>query len=180
MNKGDIYPPFFGLQKLYIFHRTGRTPDFEGDPFSRQNLPVALGESIVCARRIAGADDDFSGRGGFHELIGHYKTQKGPFARATFWAFLLQLNVVVYYFLIGRALHLDIHFVDYFIFIPLVLIILTIPITISGLGLREESYIEIFKFYGISAQAAVSFSLIGVAFNLVIGLIGGIIYVTRR
>ena len=116
----------------------------------------------------------------FRETILHYKTQKGPFARATFWALLLQLNVVVYYYLIGRALHLNIQFIDYFIFIPLVLIILTIPITISGLGLREESYIEIFKYYGIGAQAAVSFSLIGVAFNLVIGVIGGIIYVTRR
>ncbi len=116
----------------------------------------------------------------FRETILHYRTQKKPFALATLWAFLLQLNVVVYYFLIGRALHLDIHFVDYFIFIPLVLIIQTLPITISGLGLREESYIEIFRFYGIPAQAAVSFSLIGVGFNLIIGLIGGIIYVTRR
>ncbi len=116
----------------------------------------------------------------FRETILHYKTQKGPFAWATFWAFLLQLNVVVYYYLIGRALHLNIQFIDYFVFIPLVLIILTIPITISGLGLREESYIEIFRFYGISAQAAVSFSLIGVAFNLIIGIVGGIIYVTRR
>lgn len=116
----------------------------------------------------------------FRETILHYRTQKGPFARATLWAFLLQLNVVVYYFLIGRALHLKIHFVDYFVFIPLVLIIQTVPITISGLGLREESYIEIFRYYGIAAQTAVSFSLIGVAFNLVIGLMGGIIYVTRR
>jgi glycosyltransferase 2 family protein len=116
----------------------------------------------------------------FRETILRYKDQKGPFAWATFWALLLQLNVVVYYYLIGKALHLDIHFIDYFIFIPLVLIIQTIPITISGLGLREESYIEIFKHYGISAQAAVSFSLIGVAFNLIIGVIGGIIYVTRR
>jgi uncharacterized protein (TIRG00374 family) len=116
----------------------------------------------------------------FRETILHYRTQKGPFIRATFWAFLLQLNVIIYYFLIGRALHLSIYFVDYFIFIPLVLIILTVPITISGLGLREESYIEIFRFYQIPAQAAVSFSLIGVAFNLVIGIIGGAIYVTRK
>jgi len=116
----------------------------------------------------------------FRETILHYRTQKGPFARATLWAFLLQLNVVVYYFLIGRALHLKIQFIDYFIFIPLVLIIQTIPITISGLGLREESYIEIFRYYGIAAQTAVSFSLIGVAFNLVIGLVGGVIYVTRK
>lgn len=114
------------------------------------------------------------------ETILHYRTQKKAFAWATFWAFLLQVNVVVYYYIIGKALQLNIAFIDYFIFIPLVLIILTVPITVSGLGLREESYIEIFRYYGIPAEAAVSFSLIGVGFNLIIGLIGGVIYVTRK
>jgi uncharacterized protein (TIRG00374 family) len=114
------------------------------------------------------------------ETILHYRTQKGPFMQATLWAFLLQLNVILYYFLIGKALHLRIHFIDYFIFIPIVLLIQIIPITINGLGLREGSYIEIFKFYGISPQTAISFSVIDVAFVLVIGLIGGIIYVSRK
>ena len=116
----------------------------------------------------------------FRETILHYRTQKRAFLRATFWAVLLQLNVILYYFLIGRALHLKIHLIDYFIFIPIVLVIQIIPITINGLGLREGSYIEIFKFYGISPQSAVSFSLVDVAFNLVLGLIGGIIYVSRK
>ena len=115
------------------------------------------------------------------ETILHYRTQKGPFLRATFWAVLLQLNVILYYFLIGKALHLRIHFLDYFIFIPIVLLIQSIPITINGLGLREGSYIEIFRFYGIGPQTAVSFSLIAdVAFVLILGLIGGIIYVSRK
>jgi glycosyltransferase 2 family protein len=116
----------------------------------------------------------------FRETILHYRTQKRAFLRATFWAVFLQLNVILYYFLIGRALHLKINFIDYFIFIPIVLVIQIIPITINGLGLREGSYIEIFKFYGISARSAVSFSLVDVAFNLVLGLVGGIIYVARR
>jgi uncharacterized protein (TIRG00374 family) len=116
----------------------------------------------------------------FRETILHYRTQKGPFLLATFWALLLQLNVILYYFLIGRALHLDIQFIDYFIFIPIVLVIQIIPVTINGLGLREGSYIEIFKYYGILPQAAVSFSLVDVAFNLVLGLIGGTIYVSRK
>lgn len=116
----------------------------------------------------------------FRETILHYRTQKRAFLRATFWAVLLQLNVILYYFLIGQALHLNIHFIDYFIFIPIVLVIQIIPITINGLGLREGSYIEIFKFYGISARSAVSFSLVDVGFNLVLGLVGGIIYVARR
>jgi len=116
----------------------------------------------------------------FRETILHYRTQKRAFLRATFWAVLLQLNVILYYFLIGLALHLNIQLIDYFIFIPIVLVIQIIPITINGLGLREGSYIEIFKFYGISARSAVSFSLVDVGFNLVLGLIGGTIYVTRK
>lgn len=116
----------------------------------------------------------------FRETILRYRTQKGPFLRATWWAFLLQLNVILYYFLIGKALRLKIHFIDYFIFIPIVLIIQLIPITINGLGLREGSYIEIFKFYGISPQTAFSFSLIDVGFVLILGIIGGFIYVTRK
>jgi len=116
----------------------------------------------------------------FRETILYYRTQKRAFLRATVWAVLLQLNVILYYFLIGQALHLDIHLIDYFIFIPIVLVIQIIPITINGLGLREGSYIEIFKFYRISPPSAVSFSLVDVAFNLVLGLVGGIIYVSRK
>ncbi len=116
----------------------------------------------------------------FRETILHYRTQKGPFFRATFWALILQLNVILYYFLIGRALRLDIPLIDYFIFIPIVLVIQIIPVTINGLGLREGSYIEIFKYYGILPQAAVSFSLVDVAFNLILGTVGGAIYVSRK
>ncbi len=116
----------------------------------------------------------------FRKTILHYRTQRGPFFRATLWAVLLQLNVIIYYFLIGQALHLKIHFIDYFIFIPIVLLIQIIPITINGLGLREGSYIEIFKFYSISPQAAFTFSLVDVVFVLVLGIIGGLIYVTRK
>lgn len=109
-----------------------------------------------------------------------YRDKKSYFFKALFWALLLQVNVILHYFLIGKALHLDIQLIDYFIFIPIIHLILIIPITISGFGLREGSYIEIFKFYGISASAAVSFSFIDVIFQLVVGLVGAIIYITRK
>jgi len=142
-------------------------------------LPVFV--RLLSSVRLKGIFDKLRGKVlVFRETILHYRTQKRAFVRATFWAVLLQLNVILYYFLIGLALHLNIHFIDYFIFIPIVLVIQLIPITINGLGLREGSYIEIFKFYRISPQAAVSFSLVDVAFNLVLGLIGGTIYVSRK
>lgn len=117
----------------------------------------------------------------FKNVVLVYKKQKKPLLKATFWALLLQINVILHYYFAGKALHLHISFFDYFIFIPIILIILIIPITISGLGLREIIYIEIFKFYGITQAAAVSFPLVAdVAFTLIIGIIGGIIYATRK
>jgi uncharacterized protein (TIRG00374 family) len=142
-------------------------------------LPVFA--RLVASLRLRGFLDRLRGKALlFRETILLYRTRKRAFLRATFWALLLQLNVILYYFLIGLALHLRIHFLDYFIFIPVVLVIQLIPITINGLGLREGSYIEIFKYYRITPQAAVSFSLVDVAFNLVLGFVGGIIYVSRK
>ncbi|NIM90247.1 MAG: flippase-like domain-containing protein [Candidatus Aminicenantes bacterium] len=109
-----------------------------------------------------------------------YRDKKAHFFKAMFWALLLQINVILHYFLIGKALHLEIQLIDYFIFIPIIHLILIIPITISGFGLREGAYIEIFRFYGISASAAVSFSFIDVIFQLVVGLVGAVIYITRK
>jgi len=117
----------------------------------------------------------------FRDVVLVYKDKKREFLKALFWAFLLQVNVILHYFLVGKALHLNISFIDYFIFIPIILIILIIPVTISGLGLREGIYIEIFKFYLIPAALAFSFPLIAdVAFGLIIGIIGGIIYIVRK
>lgn len=116
----------------------------------------------------------------FRAIIIFYKQRKTALMQAFFWAFCLQVNVILHFFLIGKALGLKIHLVDYFIFIPIVLLIQLIPITINGLGLREGAYIEIFQFYGITAGAAFAFALVDVAFMLLIGIIGGIIYVTRH
>lgn len=116
----------------------------------------------------------------FRETLFIYRQQSTLFIKALFWAFLLQINVIIHYFLIGKALGLHIGLLDYFIFIPIVYLIMVIPITINGLGLREGSYIEIFAFYRILPQTAFSFSIIDVAFGLIIGVIGGIIYITRK
>lgn len=116
----------------------------------------------------------------FRDVILLYREKKAFLARAFFWAFLLQVNVIVHYYMIGKALHLNIPLLDYFVFIPIVLLILIIPVTIGGLGLREGSYMEIFRFYGITPDTAVSFGLIDWAFGLIIGIVGGIIYTVRK
>jgi len=116
----------------------------------------------------------------FRETIIAYRHQPGPFLRATFWAVLLQLNVIVYFVLIGKALGLPIPLLDYFVFIPLVLLLQILPITINGLAVREVAYVAIFAFYGLSSSTALSFSFLDLAYSLIVGLIGAVIYLARK
>jgi glycosyltransferase 2 family protein len=116
----------------------------------------------------------------FRSVVLFYRQRKGAFVRASIWALVLQTNVIVYFYLIGRAFHLDIRFLDYFIFVPIILLVQIIPVTINGLGLREGSTIAIFKYYAIPAQTAFSFSLIDLGFRLILGAVGGILYVARK
>ena len=119
--------------------------------------------------------------GDFRRIVLVYKEKKGTFFQALFWAFLLQVNVILHYYLAGKAFHLAIPPLDYFIFIPIILLILTIPVTISGLGLREVLFIQIFSAYAVADHVAFSFSLVAdFGFTLIIGAIGGIIFITRK
>jgi uncharacterized protein (TIRG00374 family) len=115
------------------------------------------------------------------EIILVYRKKRAAFFKALFWALLLQINVILHYYLAGRAFHLEIPLLDYFIFIPIILLILTIPVTISGLGLREMLFIQIFSTYGIADYTAFSFSLVAdFVFTLIIGIIGGFIFIMRK
>ncbi len=116
----------------------------------------------------------------FRETILHYRARKKEFFQALLLAFFLQVNVVVYYFFIGRAVHLNIPFLDYFIFIPIVHLILLIPVTINGLGLRELSFSRIFSYYGYPAASAVSFAWIDLGFMIIVGLVGGVVFMVRK
>ena len=117
----------------------------------------------------------------FRHVVLIYRNKKRAFFLALFLAFLLQVNVILHYYLAGKAFHLAIPLLDYFIFIPIILLLLTIPVTISGLGLREVLFIQIFATYGIAEHVAFSFSIIAdFGFTLIIGLIGGIVFISGK
>jgi hypothetical protein len=135
-------------------------------------------ERLSAGRRLGRL---FSKVQGFREVVVSYRRKPGSFLLALAWALVLQVNVVVYYFLVGRALGIGVPLLDYFVFIPIVLLVQTVPLTIGGLGLRESAYVTVFRFYGVGPGTAVSFSLAAdVAVGLAVGIVGGIIYVTRK
>ena len=117
----------------------------------------------------------------FHAIILDFVNHRALSRKVFFWALLLQLNVVIHYYLIGQALKLGrIPLLDYFFSIPIMLFILSLPVSINGIGVRDLFLIEIFTYYGYPASVAIAFSLLDLAFNLLLGIAGGLIYIFRK
>lgn len=100
--------------------------------------------------------------------------------RATLWSFLLQLNVIVHFILLSRALDIAVPIEAMFVIIPIASILMLIPISINGIGLRETIFVFLFGIYGTSVSASVAFSWIALSLLLVQGVVGGLVFLTRR
>jgi uncharacterized protein (TIRG00374 family) len=82
--------------------------------------------------------------------------------------------------LIGTALGVDLPLPYYMIFVPLTSLVLILPISFAGLGVREGTYVFLFKQAGIAPEVAISMSLLVYVLGTVApGLVGGVIYVLR-
>jgi len=115
----------------------------------------------------------------FQNNVNELLSQKKTLLRGIYYSFLLQLNVVINYIIIGEAFGFEIPPLDYFFLIPIQLFILMLP-SINGIGLRELSNIMLFAPYGVSSTEAVSFGFIEYIILLAIGSIGGFRFVMRK
>ncbi len=91
---------------------------------------------------------------------------------------LLQVNVIIHFWLIGKSLLLPVPLIDYFFLIPVQLIILMFP-SINGIGLREASSILLFQFYGIDSTSASLFGFIDLAMMMMTGVIGWLCFIRK-
>lgn len=117
----------------------------------------------------------------FHGIILDFVNHRVLSRRVFIWAVLLQFNVMLHFFFFGQALHMGrIPFLDYFFSIPIMLFILSFPISINGIGVRDLFLVNFFAMYGYPAQFAIAFSLLDLSFSLLLGVIGGVIYIFRE
>lgn len=78
--------------------------------------------------------------------------------------------------LIARALAIPVSAATLIAFVPLATTALLLPISISGLGVREGIFITLFATVGVSDAQAVAFSLGYYALDLAAGVMGGAVY----
>ena len=89
---------------------------------------------------------------------------------------LAQVFLAYMYFLVGKALNQDVSFFYFMVFSPLICVATALP-SIGGLGVREMGWVYLLAKVGVVQGVAVSISLINFVFMVLVGLIGGVMYV---
>ncbi|MBF0121891.1 MAG: flippase-like domain-containing protein [Candidatus Omnitrophica bacterium] len=89
---------------------------------------------------------------------------------------IIQVLGAYLYYLIGLALHIKASFLHYLIFGPIVSAVTFLP-SIGGLGVREIGWVYCLHKVGVDKELAAGLSLISFFFMIIIGLVGGMVYV---
>jgi uncharacterized protein (TIRG00374 family) len=80
--------------------------------------------------------------------------------------------------MLGRGLGIDAPVVMYFAFIPVILLIMQIPVTISGLGTSQFAFAVMFARAGVAEAPAVALSLLFIALGYIGNLPGAVLYLS--
>jgi hypothetical protein len=85
--------------------------------------------------------------------------------------------LILFNLLIAYGLNVDQPLGIFLLFTPIISFSLALPISIGGLGVREQTYVLLFGSLGVSDTAAAAMGLANYALtNLVVGLLGGVLY----
>jgi len=107
-------------------------------------------------------------------LKGAHKYKEG--IKGIILACICQIIFAFSYYFTAKALHQDISAGPFLIFTPIICVVAAFP-SIGGLGVREVGAAYLFAKIGIESGIAVSMSLINFLFMVMVGLVGGFIYV---
>jgi len=99
----------------------------------------------------------------------------GNFFRLLFLALLRHLVGIFSMYMFALALNIEISFITLCWVRSLLFFVLLVPITFSGIGVREGTLLFVLRAYGVSAVSVVGLSFLMLARNLTNGMVGGII-----
>ena len=100
--------------------------------------------------------------------------------RALALSVLLQVNVVVCFTVLARAIGIEVPIESMFLIIPVAIFIMMIPISINAIGVRETVFVFLFSLYGIENIQALAFAWLAYGLTLSQGILGGIVFALRK
>jgi uncharacterized membrane protein YbhN (UPF0104 family) len=108
-----------------------------------------------------------------------YRARRGLFAGLFAVAALTQISRIGVHALVARALGLQVPFVYFFLFVPLLAVIVSLPISFNGIGVREGAGIVLFGLVGVDRAHAFSLQFLTYLVMVAVSMLGGLVFLVR-
>ena len=141
-------------------------------------LPMRLG--IASLPRLAGAFSEGHPAKRFIAQLRPYSEQPGLLTHAFFWSLLVQVGSTLTVVLVGKSLGVTLSLLTWFAVVPLVALAMVLPITVSGVGIRESGLEFLLSPHGVAAEKAVAIGLLWFLTTICSGLVGGVLFLLDR
>ena len=110
------------------------------------------------------------------ESIRRYSYHHGRLTSVLVGSIVVQILRIVQAYFLGRGLAIAMPVTGYFAFIPLILLVMLLPVTINGIGTSQAAFVWFFGRAGVPAAAAFTLSVLFVGLGIVGNLPGGLLY----
>lgn len=111
-----------------------------------------------------------------HSSVSSYKNNPLVVFKVIIFSLIFQIISILVPYVISLAVGLKVSIFYFLIFIPLIRIVILLPISFNGLGLREGAYVALFSQIGVTPEMSFSISILGYFMLTCISLIGGVLY----
>jgi uncharacterized protein (TIRG00374 family) len=116
-----------------------------------------LGSLVVLGARIGRR---FSSVANFYDYVHDTLRDRPVVAKAYAVSLAVQSLMVFSVYLIARSIGQHLPLATLFVFVPIILTVMAIPISISGLGIRESAFVMLFGLSGIPAEVSTTISFL--------------------
>jgi uncharacterized protein (TIRG00374 family) len=112
------------------------------------------------------------------ESLRRYAHSSGALLNVLSGSIAVQLLRTAQAWMLGLALGLTLGPAVYVVYVPVILLIMLVPITINGIGTSQAAFVWLFAESGVAAADAFALSVLFVALGVVGNLPGGFLYAT--
>ena len=139
------------------------------DTWVRWAMPASLGDSRIAVRVLRYAD-----------ALSAYRGHRGTMAFVLVLSVGVQLLRILQAFVLGQGIGIGVPFAYYLIFMPVGLIALLLPISVSGFGAPQEIIVWLLRPAGVPDVDAFALSTLIVLSGIAANLPGAILYLRQK
>ena len=172
----DRYTGFVALVTLGLVAYPFGISHF-GDSWLVWLLPLIAGFFFVASALIFGmrlGGGRLKKLASFYDYFHQYMGQKEIFFKAVGLSVIVQGLAMLAVYILSSGFGLGVPFLAYIVFMPIITTLSSVPLSISGLGVREAAFVLLLSSMGVSQEAAMALSFawfISMATASMVGLI---------